>query len=105
MAELHGITFDEATGLEFQQWYGKAKTSWLLGKVIGKITEQWTLRLMALGSSEAVVRQAQGALEALGELDKFCEELARMNVLTEIDETDDDDGPEYGPAGLEESYV
>ena len=104
MPELHGVRFDEATGLDFQQWYGKSRSSLLLGKMIELVTRQWTLRLMSVGSSTESMRQAQGALEALGEVDRLCEELGRMDMTAEAVESQDD-GAEYETAPLEDSYV
>lgn len=103
MPEIGGVEFNKETGVEFQSWYGQRPSAWLLGAMIRKISDLWLAKLTAVGSSTETIRQAQGALDALGTLDEWCESVKRMNLdkdeTTEIDEYELD----YAPAGLEES--
>lgn len=104
MPESHGVTFDKLTGVEFQHWYANAGSAALLGKLIQKISSEFTVRLVSSGSSMETVRQAQGALEALGTLDSWAKEIAEMNLEEETNVDDENDGNPL-MADLEEAYV
>lgn len=104
MPEILGIEFNKETGSEFQSWYGIRPSSWLVGQMIRKISDHWSQALTSVGSSVGTMRQAQGALDALGALEAACEMAAKMDFSDRVDGETTEEAGEYAPAGLEESY-
>jgi hypothetical protein len=96
------MKFERAAGEAFQAWFGKHPASVVMGKLMARVAELWTARLMSVGSSVDEVRQAQGALDALGVVETWAMELAEMSLEEKMGE--DDDGLEFTPADLEEVY-
>ncbi len=75
-----GIRFSETELKDFKRVFPGTPAANLFGKMISKLSGGWSLRLTSLGAPADTVRQAQGALDALGSLMQAGVEFAALDV-------------------------
>ena len=86
----NGISFTQAELEAFQRVFPTTKAAALMGRIIDTIADSWRLRLTSLSSSSDIVRQSQGALDALGSVIEEGIQLAALAIdWTASEETED----------------
>jgi len=95
----NGIVFTEAELEDFQRVFPSTKAANMVGKIVDAIANSWRGRLTGLSGSIDIVRQAQGALDALGSLVNEAVALAALSVDWEAEEAKDEDESEIPDGG------
>jgi hypothetical protein len=77
--EIMGVKTNEDEVKSFKS-FAQSPGAVLIGKAMGNLAEQAKAILMSLGTSADSMRQMQGALNALGNLDIFLDKVADFSL-------------------------
>ena len=94
MRECSGVTFETVELEHFQKHFWGSPSAALLERMFEVVSDHWTKHLTSIGASDTGMRQAQGALDALGTVMELAQKLAGLpiegeEVKEEIDAEED----------------
>lgn len=92
--EFRGIRVSEAELREYQRLFPSGDVAQVVGRIVERVGEYWRLRLVDLDVGDPGVRQAQGALSALGSVGELGAYLAQVSWDAEnvVEDEDQDEG-------------
>ena len=99
MRECRGVTFETEELEHYQKYFWGSPSAVLLNRVFEKVSEHWMTQLTSVGASTDTMRQAQGALDALGTVVEIGQRLGMIALEEEEDqeETEEEEGiPDVG---------
>jgi hypothetical protein len=83
MRECKGVRFETEELEHYQKYFWGRASAVLLNRVFEMVSEHWMKTLTSVGASTDAIRQAQGALDALGTVVEIGQALGALAIEEE----------------------